>query len=120
MKKTGIAMHQDVPRDILMNSYPGPLGQVITNLLSNALKFVAPGVSPHVRLWAEDRGATVIFSVQDNGIGITPENAFVMTANGTRGGMSSFGIAHLMDHYGQMVVYLRMNGIVPPASRGSM
>jgi uncharacterized damage-inducible protein DinB len=52
--------------------------------------------------------------------GITPENAFVMTANGTRGGMSSFGIAHLMDHYGQMVVYLRMNGIVPPASRGSM
>ena len=52
--------------------------------------------------------------------GITPENVFVMTANGTRGGMSSFGIAHMMDHYGQMVVYLRMNGIVPPASRGSM
>ena len=52
--------------------------------------------------------------------GITPENAFVMTANGTRGGMSTFGISHLMDHYGQMVVYLRMNGIVPPASRGGM
>ncbi len=47
----------------------------------------------------------------------TPENAFVMTANGTRGGMATFGIAHMMDHYGQMVVYLRMNGIVPPASR---
>ena len=52
--------------------------------------------------------------------GITPENAFVMTDHGTRGGMAAFGIAHLMDHYGQMVVYLRMNGIVPPASRGSM
>ena len=50
--------------------------------------------------------------------GITPENAFVMTDNGTRGGMAAFGIAHMMDHYGQMVVYLRMNGIVPPASRG--
>jgi len=49
--------------------------------------------------------------------GITDENDFVMTKNGTRGGMSTFGIAHLMDHYGQMVVYLRMNGIVPPASR---
>jgi uncharacterized damage-inducible protein DinB len=24
---------------------------------------------------------------------------------------------HSMDHYGQMVVYLRMNGIIPPASR---
>lgn len=51
---------------------------------------------------------------------ITPENAFVMTANGTRAGMAAFGIAHFMDHYGQIVEYLRMNGIVPPASRGSM
>ncbi len=52
--------------------------------------------------------------------GITAENAFVMTDHGTRGGMASFGIAHMMDHYGQLVVYLRMNGIVPPASCGSM
>jgi uncharacterized damage-inducible protein DinB len=51
---------------------------------------------------------------------ITPENAYVMTANGTRAGMASFGMAHMMDHYGQMVEYLRMNGIVPPASRGGM
>jgi uncharacterized damage-inducible protein DinB len=50
--------------------------------------------------------------------GITAEDAFVTTAHGTRGGMAAFGIAHMMDHYGQMVVYLRMNGIVPPASRG--
>ncbi len=50
--------------------------------------------------------------------GMTAENAFITTSHGTRAGMSSFGLAHLMDHYGQMVVYLRMNGIVPPASRG--
>ncbi|HZQ18664.1 MAG TPA: DinB family protein [Terriglobales bacterium] len=30
---------------------------------------------------------------------------------------ASFSVAHPMDHYGQMVEYLRMNGIVPPASR---
>jgi hypothetical protein len=24
---------------------------------------------------------------------------------------------HSFDHYGQMVEYLRMNGIIPPASR---
>jgi hypothetical protein len=29
-----------------------------------------------------------------------------------------FGVAHAFNHYGQMVEYLRMNGIVPPASRG--
>ena len=27
-------------------------------------------------------------------------------------------MAHGMDIYGQMVVYVRLNGIVPPASRG--
>ena len=32
--------------------------------------------------------------------------------------LSTFGVAHAYDHYGQMVEYLRMNGIVPPASRG--
>ena len=48
---------------------------------------------------------------------ITPENAFVMTANGTRAGLATQGLEHLMDHYGQMAVYLRMNGIIPPASR---
>lgn len=50
--------------------------------------------------------------------GMTPENAFVTTTHGTRAGMAAFGLAHFMDHYGQLVVYLRMNGMVPPASRG--
>jgi hypothetical protein len=53
--------------------------------------------------------------------GITPQNAFVVTdVGGTRAGMAAMGIAHMFDHYGQMVEYLRMNGIVPPASRKSM
>jgi hypothetical protein len=32
---------------------------------------------------------------------------------------AEFGVAHAFDHYGQIVEYLRMNGIVPPASRGN-
>jgi hypothetical protein len=32
--------------------------------------------------------------------------------------LATFAVAHAYDHYGQMVEYLRMNGIVPPASRG--
>ena len=31
--------------------------------------------------------------------------------------LASMAVWHSFDHYGQMVVYLRMNGIVPPASR---
>ncbi len=35
----------------------------------------------------------------------------------TRLGLATSVSAHCFDHYGQMVEYLRMNGIVPPASR---
>jgi hypothetical protein len=32
-------------------------------------------------------------------------------------GLTTLAVWHASDHYGQLVVYLRMNGIVPPASR---
>lgn len=35
----------------------------------------------------------------------------------TRLGLATTAVSHGFDHYGQMVEYLRMNGIVPPASR---
>ncbi len=51
---------------------------------------------------------------------ITPENAFVaikpIDGFSTRVTIAGFAAAHGYDHYGQMVEYLRMNGIVPPAS----
>jgi hypothetical protein len=34
----------------------------------------------------------------------------------TRATLAEFGVSHANDHYGQMVEYLRMNGLVPPAS----
>jgi uncharacterized damage-inducible protein DinB len=50
---------------------------------------------------------------------ITVENAFEEFGEhkSTRAGLAAVGLAHTNDHYGQMVVYLRMNGIIPPASR---
>jgi len=36
----------------------------------------------------------------------------------TRLAVAIFSFSHASDHYGQMVEYLRMNGIVPPASVG--
>ena len=35
----------------------------------------------------------------------------------TRLSLGIIFIGHAFDHYGQMAVYLRMNGIIPPASR---
>ena len=37
----------------------------------------------------------------------------------TRLGISTLAVWHATDHYGQLVVYLRMNGIVPPATAGT-
>jgi DinB superfamily len=36
----------------------------------------------------------------------------------SRLGLTLILVSHPFDHYGQMVEYLRMNGIIPPASRG--
>jgi uncharacterized damage-inducible protein DinB len=52
---------------------------------------------------------------------ITPENAYLafdgVDGLHTRSVIASFIAAHGFDHYGQMVEYLRMNGIVPPGSK---
>lgn len=52
---------------------------------------------------------------------ITAANAFetIKGADGmhTRATLAAFGVAHGYDHYGQLVEYLRMNGIVPPGSK---
>ena len=46
--------------------------QVLTQLISNAAKFVAPGVTPRIRIRAERKGERVRLWVEDNGIGIDP------------------------------------------------
>ena len=51
---------------------------------------------------------------------LTAQNATEVPPKGRSPRLQSatFGVAHAYDHYGQMVEYLRMNGIVPPESRG--
>jgi uncharacterized damage-inducible protein DinB len=52
---------------------------------------------------------------------LTPENAWIVIKSpepgfATHATMAAFLVAHANDHYGQMVEYLRMNAVVPPAS----
>jgi signal transduction histidine kinase len=37
IKRTPFVIQQRIPEDIMMESYPGPLGQVLTNLINNAI-----------------------------------------------------------------------------------
>jgi len=53
--------------------------------------------------------------------GITVQNAEdpIVTGKEMQSGVGLMidALAHAQNHYGQMVEYLRMNGIIPPASR---
>jgi PAS domain S-box-containing protein len=61
---------------IIQSSMPQVMGnkaslvQCLTNLLDNAVKFMASGVKPKVRIYAENEGETARLVVEDNGIGI--------------------------------------------------
>ncbi|WP_438479953.1 sensor histidine kinase [Oleiharenicola lentus] len=50
------------------------LTQCFSNLVGNAVKFQPAGTHPRVRIWAEPREDEVCIWVEDNGIGIAPEN----------------------------------------------
>lgn len=53
----------------------GQLVQLFQNLIGNAIKFRREGEPPRVHVSAEVRAGEWLFSVQDNGIGIAPEDA---------------------------------------------
>jgi signal transduction histidine kinase len=50
------------------------LGQIVTNLLGNAVKFTRPGTTPRVHVRSERDGGLVRLWVEDNGIGIEPQH----------------------------------------------
>lgn len=62
------------------------------------------------------------FRMMDEGIAATNAGNMFTPLRGPYGGdnrmaVLEYALWHATDHYGQLVVYLRMNGIVPPASR---
>ncbi len=50
------------------------LGQIVTNLLANAVKFTPPATPPRVRVRSEGGEGRVRLWVEDNGIGIEPQH----------------------------------------------
>lgn len=72
-KKKPIDIEVQVEPDLAMNSYPGPLGQVLSNLILNAeIHAFEEGQKGHIRISAEKRGQQVSLQVADDGSGIDP------------------------------------------------
>jgi PAS domain S-box-containing protein len=76
IRKTQHVVQSQIAGDLSMESYPGPLGQVLTNLINNALVHAFEGVSHgRVTITAEKQGPThVKITVEDNGVGIPQAN----------------------------------------------
>jgi hypothetical protein len=65
--------------------------------------------------WMEQQFVPAAEAMPEDKFFWAPTNGFDMIT--TRMGLAIVSIAHPFDHYGQMVEYLRMNNIIPPASR---
>jgi PAS domain S-box-containing protein len=66
----------EVTREGLPRVYGNPIRfhRLMQNLVGNALKYVAPGVTPRIHVRAAPEGGFWRFSVSDNGIGIEPQH----------------------------------------------
>ena len=66
-EKGAVVSTQPIP---LLEVVPSLMRQLFQNLISNALKFSKPGVTPQIRIWAEQEGEVACrISIADNGIG---------------------------------------------------
>jgi len=76
IQKAGHRIAVDIEPGIVLDSYPGPYGQVLTNLINNALLHAFDGrKGGTMRLQAQRLGpALTEIRFSDDGVGIAPEN----------------------------------------------
>ena len=72
-EKARLTLHMDVARSVTLHGDESKLGQVVYNLIDNAIKYTPEGGAVTVTMKADSRNA--VFSVKDTGIGIPPEDA---------------------------------------------
>ncbi len=74
LKKTPYTLELDIPDNIQMDSYPGPLGQVFTNLVNNAVTHGLEGRADGQMVCRASKVDDQVFLVfEDNGSGIPTE-----------------------------------------------
>lgn len=76
ISRSGCEVLVDVPTGLDMQSYPGPLGQVLDNLINNALIHAFPdGRRGHITVQARPLESEALeLVVRDDGAGIAPEH----------------------------------------------
>ncbi|MCU6502645.1 hybrid sensor histidine kinase/response regulator [Rugamonas sp. A1-17] len=102
IKRTPYVIQQRIPPDLMMESYPGPIGQVITNLINNAILHGYEGRNEgliDISASLSSQGL-VTLSVEDHGAGIQKEylprifDPFFTTKMGVGGSGLGLNIVH--------------------------
>ncbi len=114
-ERKGVELHCRMPEEpVVLPHDPPRLGQVLGNLIGNAIKFTPEGGTVEVAVEATEDGAT--FTVSDTGVGIDPdelERVFDRFYRGTRrreerAGGSGLGLAiarSIVDmHHGRISI----------------
>lgn len=109
LKRTDHVVSVEVPADLSLDSFPGPLEQVITNLVSNSLTHgFAHTPAGHIRITARAEDAnTILLTYDDDGVGIPADvvqrifDPFFTTRLGTGG--SGLGL---------YIVYTLVSGVL--------
>lgn len=74
LKRQAHTVELEVPEDIRMDSYPGPLGQVVINLVNNAYLHAFEGIEHGVvQLRVHANEGHITLTCSDNGRGIAPD-----------------------------------------------
>ena len=74
LEEAGLGLHLELPEALVwVVGDPVRLGQVLDNLLANAIKFTDPGGQVTVRLEVNPDEQVAVVTVQDTGVGIEPE-----------------------------------------------
>lgn len=71
--RENISLHAGIEPDVHVEADPGRLGEVLSNLLENAMKYTPTGGD--VRIELARNGTEVVLSVSDSGVGFDPDEA---------------------------------------------
>lgn len=103
LKGSGHVLMQDIAAGLALDSYPGPLGQVLSSLFENCLRHAFEGRDHGVigiTGRASEDGKAVVLAVSDNGVGIAADDLariydpFFTTKLGSGGSGLGLHVAH--------------------------
>ncbi|GMN11927.1 hypothetical protein MTsPCn9_32290 [Croceitalea sp. MTPC9] len=69
-KKNQVEFKNQIPADLNVHGIPAYIDSIVLNLLTNAVKYKHPNRTPMITVTAQREAGKVVFSIEDNGIGI--------------------------------------------------